>query len=707
MQQLHGRWFYGTVTKTFTMEPDRSGQTIYRQKLASGDLVEAPVQKVAAAPATDPHFRDGSVAQYVAVGTVGVLRLVPEPAIAGEREVRCLKFTFQPHATGVQGAPSYAYTNAVRIDARGDETPFDRGLSLHGECVLGYTGADVVWRALSGWRLRARCVTDVTNKIPETGWKDVVAPNVRWESSRYWLLVAPPSPCTAPNGAGSKRRSDCADTPPPKRPAPDTPHHSTAPLNNQPKRQILHNIAVDAKPQQLPRAGWSKATMLRTAPIRLTAAERSRQTLVCSALRVSEYTDHVDEIGVYHRAHIMQREFCALRHVLVGLSIVAEGSRATRRLQQSESTRDPRIIDRELLAPCFEVARRFKMMNPDKMRTEYGKLLYVLQDLRTVHGGRAHECILQPKTVGRVLNSHGWMNALFEDELVRTMCESSGERKSSIRAALVTKHAGEGTDTEGNRAAAYQLLDSIDDAHCTVSDAIRPLRRLLALLAEHFCQRKSSNDLSIFVGSGGSKLSHSHSDQFLYVRESLQLWSNILENIFELWQLAECDMFDGNQYMIRNTGQGFHRVKSSPRVRSKLQSLIAQTERELGGRWIGIKVVHLGDNDVPNPLVFIDKYVQVQRIVQPIVQVVDGLDRLATLPGQKAYIERRFGSVAGARLAILRDFFRHGFDGSGDSGGNCIDGRLTSAWNWCSRLDKKNFYHLFLLCGVTGFDGQF
>ena len=39
------------------------------------------------------------------------------------------------------------------------------------------------------------------------------------------------------------------------------------------------------------------------------------------------------------------------------------------------------------------------------------------------------------------------------------------------------------------------------------------------------------------------------------------------------------------------------------------------------------------------------------------------------------------------------------------SGRSCIDGRLTSAWNWCSQLQTKHFYPIFKLAGFTSFDG--
>jgi hypothetical protein len=143
-----------------------------------------------------------------------------------------------------------------------------------------------------------------------------------------------------------------------------------------------------------------------------------------------------------------------------------------------------------------------------------------------------------------------------------------------------------------------------------------------------------------------------------------------------------------------------------------------------------------------------------------------------------AYIRAAFTSPKEAKKAILVDFFRHGFDGSGADNffdaGSCIDGRcancvhrifavyssssffssssssssssffffflfflfffffffffffvvyicllfvflllqfshhrLTSAWNWCSKLQQKKYSPIFLLTGFMGFDGDF
>ena len=99
-----------------------------------------------------------------------------------------------------------------------------------------------------------------------------------------------------------------------------------------------------------------------------------------------------------------------------------------------------------------------------------------------------------------------------------------------------------------------------------------------------------------------------------------------------------------------------------------------------------------------------DKYSQIYRILLPICNTLSELPTLYKSPALRAYIDAEYGSLDALYLDILGDFFRHAFDGSGADNfydaGSCIDGRLTSAWNWCSSLEKKHYFHVFLLAGT-------
>jgi Protein of unknown function (DUF2009) len=110
--------------------------------------------------------------------------------------------------------------------------------------------------------------------------------------------------------------------------------------------------------------------------------------------------------------------------------------------------------------------------------------------------------------------------------------------------------------------------------------------------------------------------------------------------------------------------------------------------------------LHLPDADIIPP----DKYSQIYRILLPICNTLSQLPTLYKSPALRAYIDAEYGSLDALYLEVLGDFFRHAFDGSGADNfydaGSCIDGRLTSAWNWCSSLEKKRYFHVFLLTGT-------
>jgi len=250
---------------------------------------------------------------------------------------------------------------------------------------------------------------------------------------------------------------------------------------------------------------------------------------------------------------------------------------------------------------------------------------------------------------------------------------------------------------------------SIGDNHSFLRSNRDVVEQMMGYLNKYFHPDKINKPWSLTIrnGVGGSCLSHDHRTQFFFVLQSLTLWRDILHDMFRLWYLTEMDLLDAdNQYRLRNTGQGLNRMQNCPRIGRAMSEIVGTCHHKMG-RWVGLSVVHLGDRDVPNALVFIDKYNQVSRILTPIATCIRDLEKLYSVPEMKRWIDKTWDGLENLRMEILTDFFKHAFDGSGDDGGSCIDGRLTSSWNWCSLLGKKSYYPIFLLTGFVGFDGNF
>jgi len=60
--------------------------------------------------------------------------------------------------------------------------------------------------------------------------------------------------------------------------------------------------------------------------------------------------------------------------------------------------------------------------------------------------------------------------------------------------------------------------------------------------------------------------------------------------------------------------QGLNRVQQAPSVSKAMHSILWRCQQRLG-QWVGSSVIHLGDHNVPNALMFIDKYTQARPSV--------------------------------------------------------------------------------------------
>lgn len=442
--------------------------------------------------------------------------------------------------------------------------------------------------------------------------------------------------------------------------------------------------------------------------------------LVEAAMCCCEYTTDVDRPfkSAARRTHEQLRGVTSILRGLVTACDYEAGQKLLKNDDNSFATFD------KFFRQMFEIARRHKIMNPEKMRTEYGKLVYLLQDAVSPsikpHLGFSVNGPIQ--SVYKFLESRGGLD-LLSDALIETATEEIlAERKSRAtieheikqkeRAVAVIKRkyktARLSTDD------IHLCLYSICDNNSFLNSNRVPIDKIIDYLTTHFSPThvKDGYSLSIVSGEDGARLSHSHERQYYYALQSLTLWRDIVDDMFRLWAMAEEDLLSESiQYALQDTGQGMQRVQQSPRTYQAMQRILQRVQQKVS-HWVGSGVIHMGDHNVPNALSFIDKYTQVPRILGPIVACLENLERICDQDeGIRRMVGAGFGGVEKLRMDILFDFFRSAFDGSGADNfydaGSCIDGRMTSAWNWCSQLPSKPFYPIFKLTGFTGFDGEF
>lgn len=492
-------------------------------------------------------------------------------------------------------------------------------------------------------------------------------------------------------------------------------------------------------------------------PMRLTYDERKYLRLIDATVHVSRYTDHMDNAALLRnnparKLALQMKQLCA---ILTGMQ-VAHSYEQGQALMQSRDFNSKS----QFFQTVLEIGRRYKILNPERMRDSYGKLMYFLQDSRKpeVRELLEFDSVVRVRTVYDMLSKSPRGLEVLEDpnlriatmeimpeqksraqiqkeirakeaaikHLARTYCSVARRRKHHLGSY---RYSGFGllrssyadSDSEEEMKSSDELTEdeveqciySLGDHNTYLRFNREPCDRLIAYLKEYFKPEDPGlpeYSLAIEEGVNGARLSHNHQRQYTFVLQSMTLWREVLDNMFQLWHLAEEDLLDEeHQYSLTDTGQGLQRVQNSPRSIAAMQKILARVQRKVGG-WIGSSTVHLGDHNVPNALMFIDKYIQVPRFLGPLALTLDKIVPLShSSQGMKVFIDS-FGGIQSLQKLILADFFRHAFDGSGADNffdaGSCIDGRLTSAWNWCSSIESKSYFPIFLLTGFTGFDGK-
>lgn len=299
------------------------------------------------------------------------------------------------------------------------------------------------------------------------------------------------------------------------------------------------------------------------------------------------------------RIHAQIRDMCS---ILTGLAVASDYSVGQKLVSNRNFAENEAFFQ-----TAFEIGRRHKVANPEKMRSTYGKLIHMLQDSVQVEISRLLEfsCVKPLNTVHGFLEERGGL-ALLDDQLMtvatveiipdgksRRQIQQLIKRKEAAVERLSRKYQKSPLLSEDD---ICRCLYSIGDNNAYLRAARDPCDQMIKYLHEYFRKEKSperSSSLAIADGFGGARLTHDHQRQFQYVFQSLALWREVCHQMYKLWFLSEKDLLSSsNSYHLRNTGQGLNRVQNAPNVSKAMYEILSKVQKRVGS-WVGSSVVSI------------------------------------------------------------------------------------------------------------------
>lgn len=366
----------------------------------------------------------------------------------------------------------------------------------------------------------------------------------------------------------------------------------------------MEDFALDGCLSDVPAAPIDVLERSKYIPVRLSLAERKMLRLVDAAMHCCDYTNVVD-VPYKSQHKRMHALFKGITSILNGVVLACDYQSGQKLLSNKSSFSDFEKFFRQL----FEITRRHKIMNPEKMRTEYGKFMYFLQDTIANAEDLDLDTVKPIESVYKFLEANNGLDLLKDAVIVIATSEVLAQKKSRAQINLEIKKKERAVNHLKQKYKSSKLsaddihlcLYSICDNDSFLNSNRLPIDTIITYLKEYFKpgEVEEGFSLSIVSGENGARLSHSHERQYYFALQSLTLWRDIIHEMFYLWHLAEEDLLSESVgYKLKDTGQGMQRVQPSPRTYRAMQGILRNVQQKVN-QWVGSSVIHMGGKFMP------------------------------------------------------------------------------------------------------------